>query len=225
MLKKSFHPSVNSISPDPTAGTSFRKLTRNRFAVSLVILLAGSLVLMLNAAMTGMLVRALMEADQSIRILVSSGFIAFLALIAGTAYTAYSERIHELRMAQYDEKRQLYYRLTDTLFAVLDTYDDAGFYDPQDLIQFLRQHRAEWLTYGAPEVLEAADRFVQASVAGGSRGPAPCFFRDLEKQTMAIINLIKKDLGEDAFKSSAEGFFRCAVNSGGPRHPVLRRYK
>jgi hypothetical protein len=225
MFKKSSHRLAKNLKAVLSGGTAVCKPPRIGFGVFCGILLGGSLILMLNAAMTGILVRALTEADRSIRIVVSSGFLAFLALITLTAYTAYSERKHELRLAHDDEKRQLYYRLTDTLFSVLDTYDNAGHYDPQDLILFLRQYRTEWLTYGAPEVLEAADRFLQASCAGRSRGLKPCFFKDLEKQTIDIINLIKKDLGEASFKSSVEGFFRCTVSGGGPKHPALRRYK
>lgn len=225
MFKKSSHRLAKNFTAVLTGGTAVRKPPRIGFGVFCGILLGGSLILMLNAAMTGILVRALTEADPSIRILVSSGFLAFLALITATAYTAYAERKHELRLAHYDEKRQLYYRLADTLFSVLDTYDKAGRYDPQDLILLLRQHRTEWLTYGAPEVLEAADRFLQAAEGGSSCGPRPCFFKDLEKQTMDIINLIKKDLGEAVFKSSVEGFFRCTVSGGGPKRPALRRYK
>lgn len=69
--------------------------------------LAGALALMLSAAMAGLLVRTLLQVDQGVRIVFTGSFLAFLALLAAAVYTAYAERQHEIRLAQYDEKRQM----------------------------------------------------------------------------------------------------------------------
>jgi len=133
--------------------------------------LAGALVLMLSAAMTGLLVRALLQADQGVRIVFTGSFLAFLALLTAAAYTAYAERQHELRLAQYDEKRQMYCRLANSLFSVLDAYNGSGCFDPHELTDFLEQYETELVACGDHGSIRPMGRPLQQTVHEGPTQP------------------------------------------------------
>jgi len=189
-------------------------------------IIGGIFVLMLSAAMTGFMVRTLLTADSGLRVMVSCGFVALLVLISGTAFTAAAERTHELRLAQFSEKQQLYFNLTDSLFSLLDTYDISGHLNPEFLLVFLQQYRTELVTYGHQRVVHAVDQLLDQIMRADTTGSwQPCFFKALQSQTMEVINAIQQDLGQAPYQTSEDAFFRCIIRNDGPRHPVLRRYK
>lgn len=181
----------------------------------------------ISAALTAVLITSMGSFDMLTRLFISGGFIFLMAVVLVPAWSVLQERRHELRMASFDQRQELYYGLIDSVLTVLDNNQRSVMFYTKELEAFLRDYRTELLVYGSASVLTLTNEFLSKAqfyceAANDLRSNrARIYLRNLLEQ---LIEAIHQDLEESDQRCSMDVLLQQVIKNN-PQKPELRRYK
>ena len=173
-------------------------------------------VIYLAAALAGLTVKGLivMEAGQRAVFITALIFTA-LAVPCFQRYSA-QERKQALLLAGYEEKRELYQSLLESLFTTLEEVRQGGRSYSRELAltDFLREEKAEFYTCASPRVISAADTFLREARAVSAAGRHHqkvlplAGEKGLYRLSLLLIKAVQEDLGEEEWQLTGEGMLK-----------------
>jgi membrane protein implicated in regulation of membrane protease activity len=145
------------------------------------------------------------EANINLQVTIYGGIFAVISTIISALFNSYFKRKQELILKQYDDKRNIYFKVINALFILLESYnEDSHKVAIEDFTSFIKSNRTELFMYCSKNIIGDISTLLYESTIEYDQ-------ESISQKTFLIIKHIKKELGDKVYEMQINRTFKSSL--------------